>query len=45
MTRGQLNWRLSHADNQDSADEAQEQFDWDRETDEINASTATDEEE
>ena len=30
MTRGQLNWRLAHADNQDSADEAQEQFDWEQ---------------
>ncbi len=44
MTREQLNWRLDHCDSQDDADEAQEQFDWDRETDEINASTATDEE-
>ena len=44
MTRGQLNWRLAHADNQDSAYEAQEQSDWERETDEINASTTNDEE-
>ena len=30
MTTGQRNWRLAHCDSQDSADEVQEQFEWER---------------
>ena len=35
MTTGQCNWRLAHCDSQDSADEVQEQYDWEQAEDAV----------